>query len=372
MQNGRTSDAALHKKLVTCGLAIKRDVEGPAAIICEPLPHQFLTSTLKDRSLLTLEKVMVDVFGQDKGTLAERAIALQLYQSSGKTVFTLLSEWVCYIPESLKSYLKGFRLAFKGCGSFDELDIKEASSVLAPSSPLWKNYVVMARTGLSLPDILAAVHNEKGDLCLLSIQVKAWSSTISTHKKKAKEVHNNKKEDRKYFTEVVANTSCYHFLKGKENDKAHTAIQANWREFLEGHAGKVLHLRIIVCWAGFTKEQTALTTYFNNNNLQQPVFLVAPSAENTQRLFGDYPFMQLKALIDHDPLKDVKRKKFSKELHDQDVEFMKMPLTLKETPKFDIEDEEDDEEEESAEETEESTSSDGAITEDMGKLQICT
>jgi hypothetical protein len=121
----------------------------------------------------------------------------------------------------------------------DEFGIECASEIFDDSSPLWDNKVVLPRTGLCLPDIMCCGFSERGDKrCLLSIQVK----TINEPPSSAKDEHIN-------IYSMVLNTSYPHFFTETDNSKKeYTKI---W-EYLNKKE-RIHHLRVLVCWAGFTE-----------------------------------------------------------------------------------------------------------------------
>jgi hypothetical protein len=165
----------------------------------------------------------------------------------------------------------------------NELDIVDAADAFAPSGPLFKKQVLLARTGLALPDILCvASNNERDPQLLLSIQIKTWSDRPSPVA--------SKKEDN--FGSIIENTCRTHFFHGHK--KQQTKFEEYWKECLSEN--QIYHLRIVICWAGFTAVQKKLVDEFNLKQPSQPIALVYPTS-TSNHIYGTAATVKLGELM---------------------------------------------------------------------------
>jgi hypothetical protein len=157
--------------------------------------------------------------------------------------------------------------------------IDDASEAFNEDSPLWNNHIVLTRTGISLPDILCAVTDGEQYYCLLSIQVKAWKEKPRVMTLKKSEEKDTKIHLR--FDSLIKNVSRTHFLDGQKG--VQKRFKEVWNSLLKELA--VFHVRVIVCWSGFTSMQIKLVNEFNDSHPNQPIVLVYPTSPNNN-LFG--------------------------------------------------------------------------------------
>lgn len=59
-----------------------------------------------------------------------------------------------------------------------------------------------------------------------------------------------------------------------------------WKNVLE-NVENILHLRIIVCWCGFTSKQIDSINEHNKNFPLQPIILICAKKENIKELYGE-------------------------------------------------------------------------------------
>jgi len=57
----------------------------------------------------------------------------------------------------------------------------------------------------------------------------------------------------------------------------HKKVQAIWQQSTQQRY--LFHLRIIICWAGFTATQHQAVSTFNGQNPTQPILLIEPTTE---------------------------------------------------------------------------------------------
>lgn len=150
---------------------------------------------------------------------------------------------------------------------------------------------MLARTGLSLPDIMCVGNHESGARCLLSIQVKTWESRPLPMSSKDPDNH-------KRFDWIVKNVSRNHFFRGHPEQRK--GFKEHWKGCLE--VASIYHLRIIVCWAGFTTKQSQLVDHFNELQPSQPIVLAFPT-EAANCLYGTLASDKLCQGVSRDPWK---------------------------------------------------------------------
>jgi len=164
--------------------------------------------------------------------------------------------------------------------------------------------VLLARTGLSIPDIMFAVrHIDKESYCLVSIQVKTWNSRPHPVLVKQQCI------DPDRFDSIVLNVSRTHFLSGSNQQNP---LTSTWTETLR-HYG-IYHVRIIVSFSGFTLRQIQMVDCFNENYPEQPIVLICPSMDNFANLYGKLQYTRIRELCtaDADPWKKAHHKTTAK------------------------------------------------------------
>jgi hypothetical protein len=244
-------------------------------MIVETLTTYLLDQIEEDKR----EEMMIQEYGSDSPTLAERAISLQLLLYRGTLRSLLQDHWKTpiFLPMRVTNFLEKFNVGLRGAASIDEFGFEKAYSAFGPESVLWRNKVVLAaRAGQSLPDILFTSKNQEGGYCMVSIQVKTSQDRLT-----AAYANQNRKEDKDSFGQIILNTSRTHFFHN--TDQAPHFLET-WKQILEQH--KVYHIRVIISFAGFTYQQIGLVNEFNENNPGQPIVLISPSRENVAQLYG--------------------------------------------------------------------------------------
>ncbi len=237
-----------------------------SVVIDEPLVRGALAVSDTEAATMNAEKQLCKVYASKLDELAEYAIALQIVRHNGQTLRELLSDGWCsgvglatLLPDKKsREMLLQLKVNAHVAGRLGDFGIDNASELL-----LWKNLsqgrVILARTGLKLPDILftATGHNI---LCLCSIQVKVMKKRLSPSE----------------FTEALESVTRTHFLRGSPQPLPDD-IQNNWKLAMEANkATRICHLRIVITWKGFTRGQLSAAAEFSKSNPEQPILLVYP------------------------------------------------------------------------------------------------
>jgi hypothetical protein len=173
----------------------------------------------------------------------------------------------------VKSFLDGFPIPYRRAGNFDEFGYNVAHSAFGPESILWKNKIVLARTGLALPDIMFTTKNNEDVRCMVSIQVHTKNERLAAMK--VGQINADA------IDQVVLNVSRTHFFRNSAQAPSFVDI---WKKTLMQY--QVYHVRVIISWVGFTDQQMEMVNFFNTQNLQQPIVLIAPSKDNCAQLYG--------------------------------------------------------------------------------------
>jgi hypothetical protein len=287
VHNGVTNHKSHLHNLVATGIAIK---SAESAILADPLIQQALTTRFYKIAEDKREKIMVTYHGTNYPKLAERAISLQLLLFKGTLLDLLEDHWKTQtiLPDIVNSFLEDFAIGLVGAGDFDEFGYNKAHSAFGPNSALWEDKVVLARTGLSLPDIMFTARNDDEVYCLVSIQIKTWKDRISAAPKEKNLKPEEEEKKKETFTDIVLNVSRTHFLHNPNNAHQQLDFANTWKETLKKR--KAYHVRVIISWAGFTYQQKELVEHFNQKNPQQPIVLISPSKDNIVQLYGKLAF----------------------------------------------------------------------------------
>lgn len=182
------------------------------------------------------------------------------------------------------------------------------------ASPLWKDTILLPRTGLSLPDILCVAKHESGSHCLLSIQVA--NETPSPPSKDDPKGNDG-------ITTIVENLSRPHFFAGQHS--LQTSFSSRWQNCVS-KIGPVYHLRVVVCWAGFTSIQCQLVDAFNEKHPSEPIVLAWPMDLNNN-IYGYLPSVKLCEGVSKDPWKkELRKMAVDPEVFEQFEGFAKMDV----------------------------------------------
>ncbi len=296
IHNGFTKHEKIMHNLVAAGIAIR--TEG-SAFVCEKLVTRYLEQCVNHTNIDKREAAMVAYHGSDYDALAERAIMLRLLKFKGTIADLLIKHWKTKttFPNRVEDMLENFNVNLDGGGSFDEFQITDAHLAFSTESFLWNHRVFLARTGLSLPDIMFTSRDDNDFRCFVSIQVKTWVDRLGPFKPRRRkdendDNNNNAKDDKKKkrFDSVVLNISRTHFFTGTPTQQAH--FQTTWNKVMESFGG-IYHVRIIICWAGFTTQQLELVNHFNQLHPEQPILLVCPQEDNFEALYGPEAFERI-------------------------------------------------------------------------------
>lgn len=270
-------------KLVAAGIAIK---EYERAVICEEVIFRYYRKQCRQSD--TREKAVIAYSGDDYSSLAQRAIALQILRFGGSVKDLIVTYWQSptILSQEVLRVLDLYTVAMCNAGSMDEFGIEEAHSAFAYTSPLWSNNILFPRPGSNLPDLLLAAEDDTELQCLISIQVKTRCGRLSPFLMIPRA--SDEDEDTRIDCAILS-TSRTHFFHKSPQQKL---FRETWKSALQ-HLEGICHLRVIICWAGFTDQQKKLVDEFNKLNPDQPVILVSPTEDNFKRLYGQLAFEQI-------------------------------------------------------------------------------
>lgn len=296
MHGGCVKDKDWTKKLVSGGLVVRGATEDES-FVSEPLIQEFVNED--PPSFTSLQNNLLAEPSLPKDTQAEYAVALQLIQFRNKSVRAWIEscapETVTTAPDALMKLLNQFTLAAAKSAGMDELGIKETADAFQQDSPLWSGeYVLRAKTGLALPDVMVVAKGEvENEICCISIQLKTWNQKLTNPKDTAEE-YQKEKDKTKFFPHALESTTCSSFFHGHLQQQQ--KFKAHYEQVRESK--KILHVRVISCWSGFSQLQSELVKQHNNNSdsMDQPIFLICPSSENVgSNIYGGTIFKALKS-----------------------------------------------------------------------------
>ncbi|KAL6059414.1 hypothetical protein QOT17_014247 [Balamuthia mandrillaris] len=251
--NKRLTGSGIHlADVVEIGYArVKRyklDTQHIEAVISDPLVEEALVDN-RNNAYLNADRHLQHEFGTNLAVFAEHAIALQLLQRHDTELGDLISEWcdgIVRAPTQVLRLLRSAKVCALTAGRMDDFKIPSAE-FLRPD--ILQDKVILAKTGLCLPDILFTAQTDQV-LCLCSIQVKTWRQRLPPDS----------------FSEAIHSTSRDWFLKQKRKVQLdnHAHLQKLWQdqlELLRQKSKSVCHIRFIVSWSGFTHAQVTLLSF---------------------------------------------------------------------------------------------------------------
>ncbi|KAL6060049.1 hypothetical protein QOT17_013793 [Balamuthia mandrillaris] len=159
------------------------------AVISDPLVVEALLDD-RNNAYLNADRHLQHEFGTNLAAFAEYAIALQLLQRHDTELGDLISEWcdgIVRAPTQVLRLLRSAKVCALTAGRMDDFKIPSAE-FLRPD--ILQDKVILAKTGLCLPDILFTAQTD---------QVKTWGQRLPPDS----------------FSEAIHSTSRDWFLKQK-------------------------------------------------------------------------------------------------------------------------------------------------------------
>jgi hypothetical protein len=274
LHNNRITNPMLVEAFVASRLAYKTDW---GCQVTEPLVLEALERIKAESSI---GKAILAHYESDQSKMAKWGVVYSLSQYKGP-----VSEWVeqfAKFSELTMCELGKFTISHALCGEMEDFNL-DAPLLLKDTSPLFDKKIIIAKSKLTLPDILLLCIDEDDNLCLISIQIKTWADRLNNSESFTK---------KEAFGHAIRSTCRPNFLDGSM-EKHKKELQSSWKEAIKDR--KVIHLRVLITWAGFTDAQRNAVNIHNNEHPNQPVLLI--TGIEHPKLYGEKIYWVLKQHI---------------------------------------------------------------------------